>query len=212
MTQQQTERDEALIAEKKRLAVLLEALAGDCANTDGWEGAEKDLLDAAALLRGDEPAKPVDDEEPMVPRDVAESWKARADNLKEDRENLLSDLAIMMSKHVENWPEPKRFSTAIALLDKILSEALGKSLPEPAKPDRYVVAAREFLAAWGERVLAVDQGEYDGDKRFQAAAAVLRRHFEPPVRVIQAARCLKDGSPKGGSAELCADFILKGDV
>lgn len=82
----------------------------------------------------------------------------------------------------------------------------------PAKPDRYVVAAREFLAAWGERVLAVDQGEYDGDKRFQAAAAVLRRHFEPPVRVIQAARCLKDGSPKGGSAELCADFILKGDV
>lgn len=93
---------------------------------------------------------------------------------------------------------------------------------EPSKPDRYVVAAREFLAAWGERVLAVDQGEYDGDKRFQAAAAVLRRHFpnvEVPnsVKMIAGWVCVEDVSrhvPQGSWDELRTwfkDFILKGD-
>ena len=101
-TQQQTERDEALIAEKKRLADELERMYNGA-----WADDAVTLRHAAALLRGD----------------------------------------------------------------------------EPAKPDRYVEIAREFLAAWGERVLAVDQGEYDGDKRFQAAAAVLRRHFEPSAEV-----------------------------
>lgn len=58
MTQQQTERDDALIAEKKRLADRLEI---------AWQRFQvgtvksKDLavlIEAAALLRGDEPAKP----------------------------------------------------------------------------------------------------------------------------------------------------------
>jgi hypothetical protein len=77
---------------------------------------------------------------------------------------------------------------------------------EPAKPDRYVVIAEEITSAAN---IVSHGGYYELD--IEAVEAVLRRHFEPPARVIQAARCLKDGSPKGGSAELCADFILKGD-
>lgn len=85
---------------------------------------------------------------------------------------------------------------------------------EPAKPDRYVVAAGNM---W-EAMFPIKYDKQGGsetctpaDHQIHAVAAVLRKHFEPPVYVIQAARCLKDGSPKGGSAELCADFILKGD-
>lgn len=88
---------------------------------------------------------------------------------------------------------------------------------EPAKPDRYVDAAREFLAAWGERVLAVDQGEYDGDKRFQVAAAVLRRHFEPPSEVVEWAKKYKEYCRTAHNLRISDEmvmlmnFILKGD-
>ena len=198
-TQQQTERDDALIAEaRKNIEKICPALKEDVKTI----AAEVLRLER---LRGDEPAKPVDDEEPMVPRDVAESWKARADNLKEDRENLLSDLAIMMSKHVENWPEPKRFSTAIALLDKILSEALGKSLPEPAKPDRYLQVWKEAKDAY----IYPNRTEHGSD---QVAAAVLRKHFAPPREVVEAARAVRKWYSGLSNPRLLADFILKGDV
>ena len=77
----------------------------------------------------------------------------------------------------------------------------------PAKPDRYEPIAEEFLTAWYGGPINVARNR----EQLQAAAAVLRRHFAPPSEVVEAARCLRDGSPKGGSAELCADFILKGD-
>jgi len=53
MTQQQTERDEALIAEKKRLADELERMYNGA-----WADDAVTLRHAAVLLRGDEPAKP----------------------------------------------------------------------------------------------------------------------------------------------------------
>ena len=53
----------------------------------------------------------------------------------------------------------------------------------PTKPDRYVAITREVLAAryfLGDAGLAEDiaNGECDNLDWFQAAAAVLRRHFE----------------------------------
>jgi hypothetical protein len=99
---QQTERDDALIAEKKRLADDLERLA-----IGGDNETKLCMRNAAALLRGD----------------------------------------------------------------------------EPAKPDRYVVAAREFLAAW----YCKSHGLFDDKENFQAAAAVLRKHFSLPSDVIEAA-------------------------
>lgn len=214
-TQQQTERDEALIAEVARAISRKVDSFGDTERTEQqraeleWPRYREHAKAAIDLILAREnwtpPAKPVDDEEPMVPRDVAESWKARADNLKEDRENLLSDLAIMMSKHVENWPEPKRFSTAIALLDKILSEALGKSLPEPAKPDRYLQVWKEAKDAY----IYPNRTEHESD---QVAAAVLRKHFAPPREVVEAARAVRKWYSGLSNPRLLADFILKGDV
>ena len=54
----------------------------------------------------------------MVPRDVAESWKAKAENYQIERAELLADISDMMANHVENWPSPKRLKTAVALIDK----------------------------------------------------------------------------------------------
>jgi hypothetical protein len=63
-------------------------------------------------------------EEPVtsdtVPRDVAESWKAKAENYAVERDNFLTDLADMMNNHVDNWPSFKKLKTAIALIDKTL--------------------------------------------------------------------------------------------
>jgi hypothetical protein len=59
---------------------------------------------------------------------------------------------------------------------------------EPAKPDRYVEVTREVGALlFSKGYLG---GLYDNEKNFQAAAAVLRRHFEPPIDVVEAARRL----------------------
>ena len=57
----------------------------------------------------------------------------------------------------------------------------------PAKPDRYVVAAREIFA--GQEIKnspTADEfraGAHDNLPSLQAAAAVLRRHFEPSAEV-----------------------------
>ena len=56
----------------------------------------------------------------MVPRDVAESWKAKAENYQQERAELLADISDMMANHVDNWPSPKKLKTAIALIDKTL--------------------------------------------------------------------------------------------
>lgn len=47
----------------------------------------------------------------------------------------LTAIRDMMFGHVTNWPEPKKFGTAIALIDKTLHAALG---PKPALGDELV--------------------------------------------------------------------------
>ena len=37
---------------------------------------------------------------------------------------MLASVAAMMGKHVENWPNPKRMKTAIALIDKTLAASV----------------------------------------------------------------------------------------
>lgn len=80
---------------------------------------------------------------------------------------------------------------------------------EPAKPDRYLEIWREANAAyWSDLHQEPTVRESD-----QAAAAVLRRHFEPPSEVVEAARMVKahySGGAYPHSITL-ADFILKGD-
>ena len=49
----------------------------------------------------------------MVPRDVAESWKAKAENYQQERAELLADISDMMANHVDNWPSPKKLKTPI---------------------------------------------------------------------------------------------------
>ena len=120
---QQTERDEALIAEKKRLADELERMYNGA-----WAEDAVTLRHAAALLRGDKPAKP--------------------------------DLYIMIGHEVWN---------------KYKNEGPG------------------------------------------AAAAVLRRHFEPSAEVVEAAKKVESLTNSCGKNTFCssartlADFILKGD-
>ena len=87
---------------------------------------------------------------------------------------------------------------------------------EPAKPDRYVEVAREFLAAWyckshvdfGDQAI---RGLFDDKENFQAAAAVLRRHFAPPSEVVEAAHTFKREGDFD-AAGIMARHILKGDV
>lgn len=81
----------------------------------------------------------------------------------------------------------------------------------PAKADRYVEAWKEAKAAY----IYPNRTEHESD---QVAAAVLRRHFEPPSEVVEAAEMvqrLSDGSAAGtyyASAKAIADFILKGSA
>lgn len=92
---------------------------------------------------------------------------------------------------------------------------------EPAKPDRWTLATREVLVAYVDGgaiyTAGVTNGEHDNLPKFQAAAAVLRRHFEPPSVVVEAAEMvqrLSEGATAGtyyASAKAIADFILKGD-
>ena len=41
-----------------------------------------------------------------------------------NRRHTTPEIAAMMSKHVENWPEHKKLSTSIALIDKTIAAAL----------------------------------------------------------------------------------------
>lgn len=81
---------------------------------------------------------------------------------------------------------------------------------EPAKLDRYVVAWQEADSAFGHC-------DCDRSENCPHAAAVLRRHFEPPSEVVEAAEMvqrLSEGATAGtyyASAKAIADHILKGD-
>lgn len=42
-------------------------------------------------------------------------------------EDVLLDISVMMTEFVDNWPEPKRISTALALIAKTLRAALNEN-------------------------------------------------------------------------------------
>ena len=88
----------------------------------------------------------------FVARDVAESWRARADNLKADRYNLLNDIAVMMSKHVDNWPEPKQVKTALALISKTLDARADLFTTLQARGDRLAGALERSREGWANAV------------------------------------------------------------
>ena len=74
----------------------------------------------------------------------------------------------------------------------------------PAKPDRYLQVWREANAAyWSDMHQEPTVRESD-----QAAAAVLRKHFEPPSDVVEAAVDWRDNQSGAG---IMARFILKGE-
>lgn len=110
------------------------------------------------------------------------------------------------------------------LINEVLSIALELQAdqswfkPEP-EVDEATLVTREMLAAWGERVLAVDQGEYDGHSRFQAARAVIaetlakRPRVDVPEAVLEAAAVFSTiyggadhGSPVA-AGRILADFV-----
>lgn len=77
---------------------------------------------------------------------------------------------------------------------------------EPAKPDRYVEIAEEITSAAN---IVSHGGYYELD--IDAAAAVLRRYFEPPSEVVEAAHTFKREGDFD-AAGIMAGHILKGDV
>jgi hypothetical protein len=60
---------------------------------------------------------------------------------------LLNDIAVMMSEFVDNWPNPKRVSTALKLIAKTLLAALGPSR-HCQVPDCAVCEALEGAENW----------------------------------------------------------------
>lgn len=182
MTQQQTERDEALIAEKKRLADELERMYNGA-----WADDAVTLRHAAALLRGDEPAASTVSE-----RD--EALIAEAERLADNRYNI-TDKAQRGPK----W---------YIVRDTTLIRLARENWTPSAKPDRYLEVWKEATTAWKTALFTHDC------ERDQAAAAVLRRHFEPSAEVVEAARVIKRAykfPDWSEAAQTLADFILKGD-
>jgi hypothetical protein len=59
-------------------------------------------------------------------RTILARYNSRRD---EQGEGALKEIADMMGKHVTNWPNPKRLSTAIKLIDKTLAAAMAKDEP-----------------------------------------------------------------------------------
>lgn len=111
---------------------------------------------------------------------------------------LIAEVARAISRKVDSFGDTERTEQqraelewpryrehAKAAIDLILAR---ENWTPPAKPDRYVEVTREVGALlFSKGYLG---GLYDNEKNFQAAAAVLRRHFEPPIDVVEAARRL----------------------
>ena len=84
----------------------------------------------------------------MVPRDVAESWKAKAENYQIERAELLADISDMMANHVENWPSPKRLKTAVALIDKTFHAQSAQIAKLQADGDKLAGALERSRQGW----------------------------------------------------------------
>lgn len=212
-TQQQTERDE-----REMLARWLTDTLEYVQNPENV--ANRDRL--LALLRGDEPAKPVD---PVVEgtREILAAWMV----MEASKRDMFAGNTYTVEKN-------ESFRDAVAVMRRLLSEAEARgresaSAPtireinqklgnfptsrslmgdEPAKLDRYVVAWQEADSAFGH---------CDCDRRENCphAAAVLRKHFEPSAEVVEAAREIRAVYSVESNLTrplfLMADFILKGD-
>jgi hypothetical protein len=60
-------------------------------------------------------------------RDMMLDAKATIERLSAETAELLNDIAVMMSEFVDNWPQPKKVSTALALIAKTLRTTLNAS-------------------------------------------------------------------------------------
>lgn len=188
--QQQTERER--LAEK--LATLNDA--------HRLSGPSRSIIDqAAALLRGDEPAKPVDPVESLLDEIV------NCATLDETGKHYHFESEAMVSaiRHALKEAEARGRNEAFRLNNQPSS-----GVAPPAKPDRYVEVAREVWdAAWKADIR---------EEREFAIAAVLRKHFpsvEVPEDVAQAAYYCSanyaDTTMSGILARFIKDHILKGD-
>lgn len=116
------------------------------------------------------PATQADDA--LVPRDVAESWKAKAENYQKERTEALEDIADFMGTIVDNWPVPRKLSTAIALVKKTLASMV--SFDELARREAAAHAARR-AAERAEVVAWLRQCEwFQSAIRFTAAQCIER--------------------------------------
>jgi hypothetical protein len=92
-----------------------------------------------------------------------------------ERDELLNDIAVMMSEFVDNWPQPKKVKTALALVAKTLRAAL-----DPPKHDFWGAGEadcpREIKAGNGElhtlRCKACGQDNPRDDRCFDQSAIV----------------------------------------
>lgn len=218
-TQQQTERDE-----REMLARWLTDTLEYVQNPENV--ANRDRL--LALLRGDEPAEPDADLVNQVWREIE---KAMCSYYGDDHIFAAKVKPIIRRIIVEAEERGREKKTDLSLdayyagsmpdygdktdwwWDYIRAE-LGRAhdfyqaqidapaspVAEPAKPDRYVVA---WEAAMDEYVCG----------GWQAAAAVLRRHFEPPSEVVETAEFVRDNYRAflHKSPHILANHILKGD-
>jgi cell division protein FtsB len=59
--------------------------------------------------------------------DLIQQQQATIERLSAEKAELLNDIAVMMSEFVDNWPQPKKVSTALALIAKTLRTTLNAS-------------------------------------------------------------------------------------
>ena len=137
-----------------------------------------------------QPAQEVDPVEQMF-----EDWLAgtseSTDFAHEDKMSLLAEIRRLLSE-----AEARGRAQIAAGISEYCTTP-------PAKPDRYLEIWKEAKEVW----LVTKTVDYRDD---QAAAAVLRRHFEPSAEVIEAAKSRSADHPLSAPG-IMRDHILKGD-
>lgn len=86
----------------------------------------------------------------------------------------LAAIRDMVVGHVENWPEPKKFGTAISLLDKMLHAALTPANGDAMRVAREaLIASREKFLFYEQSHLAKETSEADAKARVNADMAAM---------------------------------------
>ena len=70
---------------------------------------------------------------------------------------VIDAIAAMMAKVVDNWPAPKKLSTAIKLIDKTLDEMVSKETAEAREAAAYAKGQREGGEALRKAVAIADK-------------------------------------------------------